>query len=336
MKKLKIKYKRFLVHKSVTYIEKKKKRKNKLYILPTRKEYSNSIEFTDAEMPSNFTLEYEDSLFALEFINELKDLGRQKKHINLHLEKVTRISHGAIAVLLSVINELSQKGILIKGKKPLNIEAKNILERSGFFKYMNGHVEKENLASKNIILRTGDAQTLQGALTPEIQNAMETVWGEKARCPLLFGGIGEMLRNTCDHAFAAIEDVTWHFGISHFEEDQKVCFSFIDNGDGILKTYKRKGLLDKVVGFFSNNAEVLETAFKNGIESRTGLKWRGKGLPTIYEMYTDRIISNLIVITNNVYIDFDRGIAEAIANPFMGTCYFWQINNNCTKSYFPI
>jgi hypothetical protein len=143
-----------------------------------------------------------------------------------------------------------------------------------------------------------------------------------------------MQRNSCDHAFQKIENTRWHLGISHFDEDKTVKFSFVDNGLGIIQTYNRKGLIKQIAGFFENNADILENAYKNGIESRTGLSWRGLGLPAIYEMYTDKIITNLVVITNNVFLDFDNKIFEPMNQSFTGTYYFWKINTNCTPSYF--
>src|SRR5690606_41272601 len=90
----------------------------------------------------------------------------------------------------------------------------------------------------------------------------------------------------------------------------------------------------KVLAVFKNNAAVLEKAYKKGIESQTGLPWRGEGLPTIYELYNDNIITNLVVITNNVYLDFDKNIFKEINVPFSGTYYFWKVDKTCKPAYF--
>jgi len=104
----------------------------------------------------------------------------------------------------------------------------------------------------------------------------------------------------------------------------------------VINTYNQKGFIKKIENYFADNADILDTAFKDGIKSRTGLSWRGKGLPTIYEMYKDNIITNLIVITNNVYLDFDRKINKTLNSRFSGTYYFWRINDKCKPSYFKI
>jgi hypothetical protein len=284
--------------------------------------------------PQRLSLQFGYSQEVLKFINNLKSFGNKHYHIHLRLDNVTEIGEGAIAMLLSVINELTPKNIFITGKSPDNLLAKNTLEKSGFFRYMKGNISPENLNTKNIIIRTGDINTSQNELSPEMPKAMETVWGEKGRCPELFGTIGEMLRNACDHAFTNGHKIVWHLGVSHLEAQNTVKFSFVDNGIGIIKNYNNRNHWTKVKAFFRNNAAVLENAYKQGIESQTGLPWRGEGLPTIYELYNDKIITNLVVITNDVYLDFDKNIFQEINVPFSGTYYFWKIDKTCKPAYF--
>lgn len=271
---------------------------------------------------------------VLGLISSLKKQGTKHKHLHIDLKKVTHIGEGCISMLLSVINELTAVGTLITGDKPTNSYAKNTLERSGFFKYMRGNVSYENLKSKNIMIRTGDINTSQNELLPEIPKAMETVWGSPGRCPVLFGTIGEMLRNSCDHAFKRDTNIVWHLGISHSEKSKTVKFSFVDNGIGIIKSYNNRTNYSKILSYFNDDAILLLSAFKNGIESQTGLPWRGRGLPTIYDLYADNIITNLIVITNNVFLDFDKEIYQEISVSFSGTYYFWKIDESCVPSYF--
>ena len=142
-----------------------------------------------------------------------------------------------------------------------------------------------------------------------------------------------MMRNSHDHAFKNEESVIWHFAISHDDEKKEVKFSFVDNGKGIIKTFT-EGFLSKFLNLFTDNRDLLETAFKDGINSRTGLSWRGKGLPTIYENYQDKYFRNLVVITNDVYLDFDRKIQKKLSVPFSGTYYFWSLDVTCTKACY--
>lgn len=314
----------------------RKKRKYEFNIHFQTLQAKNEYTTNDIWAPSSLTLKYENCVEVIRFINRIKKAGNKGSTIDLHLEDVDEIGEGAISMLLSVISELETRGVYFYGHKPKKEIPKNILERSGFFAHMQGQVSSKNKNSKNKILKTGNIDTHQKEIVPEIHNAMETVWGEQARCPIIYGGMGEMLRNTCDHAFRKKRQTKWHIGISHFEDENMVKFSFVDNGSGIISTYKEKGLLNNLMKYFSNKAEILEEAFKDGITSRTGLKWRGKGLPTIFEMYTDDVIKNLVVITNDVYLDFDRSLIKTLPLEFKGTYYFWVVNSSCKPCYFKI
>ena len=309
----------------------KRARIAKVKLQQKRKYFSKYAEVT---APEKLTLQLGYSEEVLRFIALLKELGKTEDIINIRLHKVTDIGEGAIGMLLSVMKELTIAGIALRGEKPSNTAAKNKLEMSGFFKYMRGYISPENLKTKNIIIHTGNITTSQEELEPEMPKAMETVWGISGRCPELFGVIGEMLRNSCDHAFQEDNNVSWHLGLSHIEKENAVKFSFVDNGVGIIKKYYEDNNWQKVKDHFKSNATILENAYKDGIVSQTGLPWRGEGLPTIYELYTDNIITNLVVITNNVYLDFDKQKFEEIKVPFSGTYYFWKINNSCTPAYF--
>lgn len=338
MKKLSKNRKRFLLNKNRKLIRHRRKRRNKSYnTSPEWQKQRLLIQpvFKDVIAPVQLVLDIKNSFEVLSFISKIKKNGDKGYFINLLLHNVQNISVGAISMLLSVISDLERKGIFFSGERPINQKANGILERSGFFEHMQGTVSKKNTISKNKILKTGDKNTHQKVLAPEIHKAMETVWGEKARCPALYGGLGEMVRNSVDHAFVDNGQIIWHLGISHFEDNKTCKFSFVDNGVGIINSFQKKGI-NKIIDYFKDQADFLKTAYENGIKSRTGLSWRGKGLPTIYEMYSEGIITRLVIITNNVYLDFDNKVFKKMATPFDGTYYFWEINSKCEPSYFKL
>ena len=113
------------------------------------------IRFTDRITPPYFTLKYEHCIPVIQFINDLKSLGQQGKHINIIMNDVVEIGEGAIAMLLSVINEIGSNAVLVKGTKPKDPEVNKTLEKSGFFKYIATIISAENINTKNAILRTG-------------------------------------------------------------------------------------------------------------------------------------------------------------------------------------
>jgi ribosomal protein S8 len=300
------------------------------YVTPQRQSHT---EEETINAPSQFNLKYENCVDVIKFINDVKKKGRSGKRLFFNLKDIEDIGEGAISMLLSVLSEPSLRGVFIRGNKPQNTDVNNTLERSGFFKYFRTILSEENQNSKNTILRTGTDRSDHSEIVKAVRKSCETVWGVEARFPMLYGGIVEMVRNSCDHAFQGHDMISWHLGLAHFEDSNSVKFSFVDNGKGIISSFK-KGSLSAIFKMFESHSSIIKTAFEDGIESKTGLKWRGKGLPTIFEMYTSNIIKNLIVITNDVYIDFDQKIYVDLPARYKGTYYFWVVNKDCNKNIF--
>lgn len=291
-------------------------------------------DFADAKAPQNFTLAPDNIRVSLEYIGKVKRIGKSKRDVNFILDDVHEIGIGAISMLISVMEELKEKSIYFKGTKPTRETPKNILEQSGFMKYVKGTIDKANLRTKNTIFTTGKSNTHQRFIIEAIHAANNTVWGEPGRSPLLYGTIVEMIKNSCKHAFKSQDRVRWHIAVNHDEENNKVKFSFVDNGIGIINSFEKADLTRIFKQFFKNNAEFIETAYKDGIESKTGKSWRGTGLPTIHETFEDQVIKKLVVITNNVYVDFETKQRIVLDKTFSGTYYYWEMDRSCVKHCF--
>lgn len=338
MKKLTSKYKKHLLNRSRQQLKAKKRKGKPRNLIPTSAGLvpeRQTITFADLITPEIFKLQYESCEEVISYINKVKQIGNGGRHINIVMDDITEIGEGAISMLLSVMEELALKGVIFTGSKPKDPTARQVLEKSGFFKFVRGKVDENNKNTKNTILNTGNSYTPQSELAEEIINSMETIWGKKGRSPSIYSCVFEMMRNSCDHAFKHENQVRWHFALSHSEPNNLVKFSFVDNGKGIIKTFS-EGFLKNFLNLFQDNLDIIETAFKNGIKSRTGFPWRGKGLPTIYENYLDGHIKNLVVISNDVYLDFDRNIRYKLNNPFSGTYYYWKVDQTCVKECFKL
>ncbi|MGL4412104.1 MAG: hypothetical protein ACRCTF_08285 [Bacteroidales bacterium] len=248
--------------------------------------------------------------------------------IKIDLSQVTNIDIASITILLSVVNDLGENGVKVKGNLPINQTAYEVIKNSGFLDHLKSN--HPCVISKNAILKRGDVKTTQTELSAEIPKITQTVWGEASRLPPLYECLVEMMINSCDHAFDNKSNVRWYLSVSHLENQNRVIFSFVDNGKGIVNTLKQTKL-KRFFSMFKDNIDMLKTAFDEGHESRTGLEWRGKGLTTICENAKNNYICNLKVITNDVFIDFDnKSSGRKLRNTYQGTCYLWEINLNCT------
>jgi hypothetical protein len=68
----------------------------------------------------------------------------------------------------------------------------------------------------------------------------------------------------------------------------------------------------------------------------TGEHFRGKGLPGIKEVFERQQISNLFVISNNVFANVTKDEYNKISSNFSGTFVFWEINYDCRSSKWTI
>lgn len=288
--------------------------------------------------PEQLSLKWDYALPMLNFITEIKKAAKKYNRFFLDLTSVEYIGEGGIAMLLSIITDLQRKNIYCRGSKPKTVAVNDVLERSGFFKQMTTNINPRNRITKNDILTTGTSNTPQQTLLPQIHQAMKTVWKQEGRCPVLFTSIGEMMRNSIDHAFINDDSVIWHLGVSHFETERRVKFSFVDNGEGIIATYQKRdgATLETFLNFLKSYPNILKNAFEDGIESSTNLPWRGTGLPTIYEMFQDNIVKKFVVISNECYLDFEENLFEKLNVPFEGTYYYWEIDASCVKASYPL
>jgi hypothetical protein len=95
------------------------------------------------------------------------------------------------------------------------------------------------------------------------------------------------------------------------------------------------GWRSKMLAFFrpANNAEILSLIL-NGDFHRTvtGKEYRGKGLPGIAEVARRNGVSNLFIITNDVYADVTEGIYHVMPEPFDGTLVYWEISETNLSS----
>ena len=284
------------------------------------------------DAPRNFSIKKNtDAVFK--FISDLKGvksrLGNRSVFINL--DKCTYISSGSIALMISAIRELKLYKVKVSGSYPEDPKVRATLERSGFFKYVNGKVSEENKQTSNTILQQGVSTVDPAIVAPFVLKAMTFLWGKPYRNPRIQSLLVELMANTINHAFPKTSLSKWHLSIAFDAVEKKVCFTFIDNGHGILNTLNLKFATIIKALVLNSNEQILVAAFDGAFGSRTKEKKRGRGLPNVKKCFTENFIRNLVVITNDVYLDFEHHTTKKLKQKFEGTCFYWELNLNCNS-----
>lgn len=271
---------------------------------------------------------------VLDFFSSLNKLNvSQTRYIFFDSSKMTDISHGAITVLLSMIGWLNDRGISVSGNLPNDGKIKEKFERSGFLSFFRTIGTRNYERSENVIVARGEKKTNSELTARLIRKSSKTVWGQEDKNPNIQGMVIELMANAINHAYLGkVNQKGWYLAIEHLQEENKVKFCFVDNGLGILKTLQKR-FPDKIAtligGKRANN--IIRRAFEGEFGSRTKLSNRGRGLKAIKKVFEKEHISSLKIITNNIFYDFDLGVAEELKEYFEGTVYFWEVDKSCKR-----
>lgn len=288
--------------------------------------------------PKNFSF-LNNTEDTVNFINKLDDYFKKKKSVFVNLNGVEEIDYGAITVLLSVMVEFKIARINFNGNFPLNKLVRNKLENSQFFDRLNQHVISESeysIQKENQIFTRGNKMVMPTLGYNVIQESSKTIWGEKRRCFGVQRTLLELMQNTHNHASLAKEgDEFWWVSVNHNIPEKKVSFVFVDYGQGIFESLSNKPTGNKWSGYvqkikslvgYGNNAEILQKLLNGELHMTvTGQSFRGKGLPGIMQVLKRNQISNLYIISNNVFADVVKEDYHLINKKFNGTFLYWEL-----------
>ncbi|MBU8921512.1 MAG: hypothetical protein KOO63_06810 [Bacteroidales bacterium] len=273
------------------------------------------------------------------FIGKLKNQFKQNKKVFVVLRDVEIIDYSAIVVLLSIMVRFKAKNLQFNGDFPRNQLAAEIIKRSGFFEKLEiGENDRFQITpKKGDGIFTHSWKRVDPQLTARlIENASITIWGKALRRQGVQRSLIELMQNTHNHADKTSEAIMdWWVSVHHDRESRRVSFSFVDYGIGVFKSLEGKSSGNKFFGWkekvkevftFKNNADLLRKILEGELHRTvTGKPFRGKGLPGIREVMEQNWISNLHVITNDVFANVGAGEFRTLDFPFQGTFIYWEV-----------
>jgi hypothetical protein len=298
--------------------------------------------------PENFSL-IQNPEETISFINELGAALRERKSTFVILQKIKFIDYSAITLLLSIMFRFKEEGIKFNGDFPNNQEAKRLLVDSDFFEHLKSAAAKTPkyvIRKQNQILTTS-RDVDPSICSPILKEATRTIWGKIK----LINGKGlyrvliELMHNTHNHAAEIEGKRHWWLSINQDEENSRVRFVFMDNGVGVFSSLNNKPIESKWYGWqeklkkvfgSQTNEQILKLLLEGrvheiaiGKSTATGNNFRGKGLPGVNGVLERSQISNLYIITNNVYANVSKREYTLLSNSFSGTFYYWEL---CKKN----
>ncbi|WP_060872732.1 ATP-binding protein [Myroides odoratus] len=293
-------------------------------------------------MPTNLTIKsnLEGVLRILNRIRKNKRFGRFKgrKYINISYKNVVEVDYGALSLMKSVMDSFGLKHIFIHGDLPENNDVKKIFLSSGFLNNLfdgkgNKFGKISNTDSDMFIFKYGKGELTindNRLLSEKIKMANKHLTGNYKPFSPLKTILLEICGNSIEHG--KTNDRLWFLGLEF--KDNEVIFTFTDLGVGILKSLYIK-FFQQIKDIFSSRHTVLLNAFNKKYGSSTKEVNRNKGLPGIKSYNEKGLINNLIVITNDAFLDFDEiNNCKSFQNDvqFEGTFFQWTLDINCINN----
>ncbi|SEQ56724.1 hypothetical protein [Nitrosomonas ureae] len=281
---------------------------------------------------------------VIKFIARLKNLYDLNKKVYISLENIKVADYSAVVVLLSIMVKFRSKNIAFYGDMPLEKAPKDVIVGSGFFKNLYKTFDENDSYDISTInqngIHTHAAKNVDAALSAKIiDTSANYIWGESRRCPGVQRVLIELMQNTNNHAeIGKSGEKHWWLSVNQNNHTKKVSFAFVDFGVGIFTNLENKPLDNKFYGWakkmmkkfnYGNNAKLFELILNGQLhQTVTEQHYRGKGLPGIAEVFKRNQISNLHIITNDVFCNLSNQKFEILDNTFSGTFLYWELGEN--------
>jgi len=282
---------------------------------------------------------------VIAFINKLNEHLTRRKSCYIDLSAVKQLSPDAVVVLLSILSQFKRRRVLFNGNFPNDQEVKRQLIGLGFLEnlYDAPGIIRYDTSTRDVIRKHGKVPL--GKLAKDlILQSTKNIWKEPKRCQGVYRILMELMQNTHSHAKIGQEGVeNWWISKNYDESNNTESFSFVDYGVGVFNSLEHKrpgtkffGALDRIRRSITepSNNKVLQLILEGELHrTSTGHYYRGKGLPGIKTAMERNQISNLYIITNDVYANVAAKIFVPLHNSFSGTFIYWELNdkNVCCK-----
>lgn len=265
-------------------------------------------------LPRNF---YMRKGYLKETIRSLRKLVRYPSdEIYIDFSEIEGITKGSYMVLLAQAEKAFQIGkqILVYKRFPKSREVLDILG------------DQKSYIHKNINLTNTRAMTntkVDTRLVDEIVTELKRI-GIGDYYQAFYDFLVELIGNATEHGIQH-NNINWWLLRYRVPEQKLIKYVFVDMGVGIIRSYKDSGLLK--LRCFKTSKWIINNALEGKLGSSTGEYNRGRGLPLIMHCVEKGFVSDFVLITNNVSLQYINGKIEIDRNPdFVGTYLSWTIN----------
>jgi hypothetical protein len=299
------------------------------------------------KVPERFSFIHHPEEF-LKFLHELGGHFKRGHKVKIDFRATTFITGDAFTVLLSKLYDkrfcphLEKVWLLQPNKTSL---VRVIWDNSGMAKQLSIQPKVLNsIEQLGNIINVSSKEAIAERTSEMVELAMEKLFGKPQYCLAVQTIFVELMDNTTAHAAPpeAKQREMWWTSVYYDKERQTLCYSFVDNGLGILETAQTKQGFSWSDGSFygdytlfgkefgTERSKILQDIFARKTRknpSRTGDSYRGHGLNRIYKRSQSNDVSNLTVVTNDVHAKLAENEFRMMNTSFHGTFFYWEYSD---------
>lgn len=286
--------------------------------------------------PEDFSI-IDNSENVISFINGLRKDYHNKRKVFVNMRTVAKVTNESLCLLLSNMMLFRDNRIDFNGNYPSDNDACKVVMESGFLEQLYNKRGRNSINKVNSPIYTHSAHKSNADIADAIiLSCSKFLWDVECNCSGVYNAFIELMANTIEHADEIEGKQKWWVTATKDEENEKVTFSFVDYGRGIIKTLtnadqkRYKNIVEKLLAKWMGDEamllkEVLEGALT--LSEKDGSQY-GNGLNSIYQDMEDGQLDNVVIISNNIFADVKNGKYKKMNESFPGTFICWEINKN--------
>lgn len=268
----------------------------------------NSEHQVVAETPENFSF-LQNPEETIEYFDDLISIIQQKKFgqkFYLNSINIKNVTADALIYMIAIVYNIKMNKALkyeFTGNVPVNKAARKVFENSGYLNYFKTNslvMPKGNEYVRIICGKNVDNNVAQIIC----DFAIERLGITRLDTKVLYATLIELMSNTAKHAYQQEKTMMvpcWY--LYAMCADNRVLIAFIDIGEGIPNTIKKKWT--EKINPFIKDADLLKVAFTESGRSETGLEYRGRGLPDLLNHVRLKNLRDFFVMSGHGSCTYD-------------------------------
>ena len=300
---------------------------------------TKNISYTSMDAPTNFSI-LDNRNSIIEYFNTIKRMLNQKEYTRMILREVTSIDLPTLCLLGAFMLDRNTKSEYLEVTSPFSNSAAYRFFKEAQFENMIIKKRRPDFNSGAFLSRSKDG--VDDRVIGDILTKTVNYFGENNRQRLrdIHPIIIEIVTNTADHASPDKNHTlpwivnTYETKDSNGKKIKQYCI--IDMGVGIYETLidkansqqQGKSLWHTIIKRENSQGEFFRQAIPKGLQSRTALRQRGKGIKYIYDIVSkDGMYKRFEIITNKTKVNLvNLGSVERDSSENLpATIYYWEV-----------